>query len=353
MFGLSCSMAARTAPAVVSLASRLIKAAGGLKNVLRVVSCHPGTRNALSPSRVRFDTRRHRSTSTTPTALPNGSQLESHPLMSLKTGRYSIRDFDLVIDEIEVDNKLPPIKIVRPKSEDDVLDMYVDLGLLDQDPYWAALWPSSIALARSVASDNKRSVVRDKDVCDLGAGLGLAGITAGVAGARSVTFYDREPLALQCCLLSAEANGLRVSFDDQVSAAPMGIQSTDDGDTTKSNDINKSSSTVSATLFDWNAVPKDQEKFDLILACDVLYEKHAVEPVAALVPQLTVEKSGVWLVADPPLRAPRNREAFIDLLDASESHKLKLNGKPTESKVTHKGSTDTVLLLEFRTQNSE
>ena len=29
-----------------------------------------------------------------------------------------------------------------------MLDMYVALGLLDHDPYWAALWPSSIALAR-------------------------------------------------------------------------------------------------------------------------------------------------------------------------------------------------------------
>ena len=30
--------------------------------------------------------------------------------------------------------------------------MYVELGLLDHDPYWAALWPSSIALARGVAA---------------------------------------------------------------------------------------------------------------------------------------------------------------------------------------------------------
>ena len=50
---------------------------------------------------------------------------------------------------------------------------------------------------------NSNSVV-GRDVCDLGAGLGLAGIAAALCGARSVVFYDREPLALQCCLLSAE-----------------------------------------------------------------------------------------------------------------------------------------------------
>jgi len=88
--------------------------------------------------------------------------------------------------------------------EDDVLDMYVELGLLDHDPYWAALWPSSIALARGVAAaaaadgagrGEKEGGVEEgggrgggegggwgsnsvvgRDVCDLGAGLGKDGV---------------------------------------------------------------------------------------------------------------------------------------------------------------------------------
>ena len=137
--------------------------------------------------------------------------------MRAKTGGYSIDDFALVVDEVSLGEGLPTAKIVRPESEDAVLDMYVELGLLDHDPYWAALWPSSVALARGVAerARGKGGDLRGKKVCDMGAGLGLAGIAAALCGAESVAFYDREPLALQCCLLSAEANGLRVSFDDE------------------------------------------------------------------------------------------------------------------------------------------
>ena len=162
-------------------------------------------------------------------ALPPGSTLVSHPLMAIKTGTYGIADFDLVVDEIPLGEGRPVAKIVRPASEDEVLDMYVELGLLDHDPYWAALWPSSIALARGVAaaaddddtgeSGDSGNAVVGRDVCDLGAGLGLAGIAAALCGARSVVFYDREPLALQCCLLSAELNGLTVRAGGEDDAA--------------------------------------------------------------------------------------------------------------------------------------
>lgn len=64
----------------------------------------------------------------------------------------------------------------------------------------------------------------------------------------------------------------------------------------------------SAEVFDWHAVPADQPRFDLVLACDVLYETSAAAPVVALVLALTKLGGGRWLLAstDPPLqRAPR------------------------------------------------
>lgn len=279
--------------------------------------------------------------------------------MRAKTGGYSIDDFALVVDEVSLGEGLPTAKIVRPESEDAVLDMYVELGLLDHDPYWAALWPSSVALARGVAerARGKGGDLRGKKVCDMGAGLGLAGIAAALCGAESVAFYDREPLALQCCLLSAEANGLRVSFDDErvggegeeletrgceddaASDAPAKASEDD------AKDDEKTTCVVSASAFDWNAVPDDQPTFDLVLACDVLYEKHAVAPVSALVPKLTEPKYGVWLVADPPERAPRNRERFVERVERAHGFRA---APPTRATVTHGGSTDVVLLLEFR-----
>ena len=287
--------------------------------------------------------------------------------MRARTGGYSIEDFALVVDEVSLGDGLPTAKIVRPESEDAVLDMYVELGLLDHDPYWAALWPSSVALARGVAERTRREGgdLRGKNVCDMGAGLGLAGIAAALCGARSVTFYDREPLALQCCLLSAEANGLRVALEDgRVGGGdPRGETRGEEDDDALSNDALSTATEketektknrrdndvdvayVTASTFDWNAIPSDQRTFDLVLACDVLYESHAVAPVASLVGTLTEKKKGVWLVADPPLRAPKNRARFLELVDAGG---FETTSATRRTKVTHAGSTDVVLLLELR-----
>ena len=115
-----------------------------------------------------------------------------------------------------------------------------------------------------------------------------------------------------------------------------------------------------AEVFDWHAVPSDQTKFDLVLACDVLYEASSVAPVAALVPALTKKPGdaspsagedgsggggggGKWLLADPPRRAPANRARFRELV---KPH-ARLMGEPRSETVTHRGSTDEVLLLDF------
>jgi len=368
-------MAARTTPAVALVASRLIRAAA--RETRRKVSdCHLPLRKLAPPTFTSQRHRRHTKVFATSAALPENSHLKAHPLFQLKTGAFSIHDFELVVDTIDLQNGVAPVKIVRPKSEDAVLDMYVELGRLDHDPYWAALWPSSIALAREVASASKQDVVKNKHVCDLGAGLGLAGMAAAMAGAQSVTFYDREPLALQCCLLSAEANGLNVLRVDGDTEKPGfvvtrgktdtegagsipeggedddGAKEKDEEDDAKDDVAKQSKRTdVSALVFDWNAVPVGQPKFDLVLACDVLYEKHAVLPVALLVPQLTTEKKGTWLLADPPNRAPKNREEFIALVTRNDDRKMKLVNEPKPVVITHRGSTDTVLLLEFQTED--
>ena len=107
---------------------------------------------------------------------------------------------------------------------------------------------------------------------------------------------------------------------------------------------------VSASAFDWNAVPENQRTFDLVLACDVLYETHAVEPVSELVAALTRprDEQSAWLVADPPERAPRNRERFLERVGARGF----FADAPRRATVTHGGSTDTVLLLEIRANGS-
>jgi len=187
--------------------------------------------------------------------------------------------FELAMERVDLGKGLS-MRIARPADEDAVVDHYVELGKLDADPYWATLWPSAFAAARYLV--DAPALVRDKTVYDLGAGLGLAGLAACAAGARKVVLLDREPLALACAELSIRANG----FEGR----------------------------VTTQVFDWNAVDDGQEKFDTLLACDVLYEAAAVAPVAELVPKLVRGGGGRFLIGDPPLRAPKNRARFKSLL---------------------------------------
>ncbi|GFR41661.1 hypothetical protein Agub_g2403, partial [Astrephomene gubernaculifera] len=60
-----------------------------------------------------------------------------------------------------------------------------------------------------------------------------------------------------------------------------------------------------------NQQHRKQRRFDVVLACDVLYEEGAVGPIAALMPQLLNPYGGRLLLADPPNRTVRNRERFL------------------------------------------
>jgi predicted nicotinamide N-methyase len=51
------------------------------------------------------------------------------------------------------------------------------------DPYWTRVWPSAIALAQQLLQ--RPQLVAGKKVADLGAGLGVAGIAAALAGGAS------------------------------------------------------------------------------------------------------------------------------------------------------------------------
>jgi len=54
--------------------------------------------------------------------------------------------------------------------------------------------------------------------------------------------------------------------------------------------------------------------FDVVLACDVLYEARAVQPIARIIPKLLRPQDGVLLLADPPNRTVANRERFMHLV---------------------------------------
>ena len=105
--------------------------------------------------------------------------------------------------------------------------------LLEAPPYWAFCWASGLALAQWIVANPEG--VAGRQVLDFGSGSGIAGLAAARAGATRVVCCDLDPLALAACRANAEANGLRIE-----------------------------------TLEDLHASP---ERFELILAADVLYDR--------------------------------------------------------------------------------
>lgn len=76
-------------------------------------------------------------------------------------------------------------------------------------PYWAFAWAGGQALARYIL-DNP-GVVAGRDVLDLGAGSGLVGIAARMAGARDVLAADIDPLAVTAIELNSALNAVSLN----------------------------------------------------------------------------------------------------------------------------------------------
>ncbi|BDA46391.1 probable electron transfer flavoprotein beta subunit lysine methyltransferase [Coccomyxa sp. Obi] len=184
--------------------------------------------------------------------------------------------------------------LVEPADVDAVMDMYIKRGQMDRDPYWSRPWPSAVALAKLILQ--QPSIVSGRRVCEVGAGLGIASIAAALAGAKEVVMTDREPLALQCALRSASASGIGSVADFQGTSFTK----------------HSSRPQVRGELLDWTQ-PYVGQKFDVVVACDVLYEDFSVEPVGELLPQL-LSSSGCVLLADPSERTRHNREYFVDMM---------------------------------------
>ena len=101
---------------------------------------------------------------------------------------------------------IPLEKIVKPPDADVLWQWEESRGNTEADPSWASVWPAAACLAGVVAADPK--LVEGRRVAELGAGLGIAGLTAAKLGATTVTLIDREALALHCAMSTAAICGL-------------------------------------------------------------------------------------------------------------------------------------------------
>jgi predicted nicotinamide N-methyase len=86
--------------------------------------------------------------------------------------------------------------------------------LMDNPPYWGFCWASGQVLGRFVL-DNP-DWVKGKTLVDFGAGSGVVGIAAKMAGATRVILCDCDEKALQAGELNARINGVNVDFSSAI-----------------------------------------------------------------------------------------------------------------------------------------
>lgn len=152
------------------------------------------------------------------------------------------------------------LHVMRPRDSEELLEeeAFDHEELL---PYWAELWPSSLALARAIGARS----LRGARTLELGCGLGLVSIAAAQAGAR---------------VLATDWSAESVRFTAENAAR---------------NDVD-----VRTAVVDW-AAPASivaEAPWQLVLGSDVLYERRNVDQMIELLPQLVDHAGEVW-IADP------------------------------------------------------
>lgn len=81
-------------------------------------------------------------------------------------------------------------------------------------PYWIFAWTSGQVLAHYILQNP--ALVQDKVVIDFGAGSGIVGMAATMAGAKQVICCDIDTVSLSACQANAELNGITIELLDNL-----------------------------------------------------------------------------------------------------------------------------------------
>ncbi len=186
------------------------------------------------------------------------------------------------------------LSVLRPRDSDALLD---EAAFEREEflPYWAELWPAGTALARLLSA----RALKGARVLELGCGLGLASLAAALAGARVVA-TDWSPGALELLAENARRNGAELEI----------------------------------ALLDWRtpAWAIERGPWDLVLAADLLYERHNVLLMLDLLPRLVASGGEVWL-ADPG-RPPA--QEFLERAEAAWERSDRQDGPVTVHRLTRR-----------------
>jgi predicted nicotinamide N-methyase len=152
------------------------------------------------------------------------------------------------------------LSILRPRDSEELLD---EEAFEHEEflPYWAELWPSSLALARAIEDRSFRGA----RVVELGCGLAIPSIVAALGSAR-VLATDWSPDAIELVRENAARNGACVETAVVSWAEPGPLV--------------------------------ERAPWRVVLASDVLYERRNVDQLLELLPRLADERTEI-LVAEP------------------------------------------------------
>jgi len=189
-----------------------------------------------------------------------------------------IADPDVVLDQVAAEQDRRE-KVSGERHEGEELHL----------PYWAELWESGLGIGQALFASPY--LLRDKNILDLGCGMGLAGTVAAALGAN-VLFADLEPDSL----LFATLNSL--PWREKVRTRRLNWQ-------------------------------KDElnELFDLILGADILYEK---QQWAFLEPfwRQHIAPAGSILLGEP---GRQTGDLFLDWIK-TKNWKLNLSEQPVPTR---------------------
>lgn len=155
-----------------------------------------------------------------------------------------LRGYDTT--EVQLAFRRQQVRIAKISDLDVLLEDLDPVTFAEDErlPYWAELWPSSVALAQHVAQHLE---VAGRRVLELGCGLGLVGVVTALCGGR-VLCTDYEADALAFARHNARRNACRQ---------------------------------MRFRLVDWRR-PALRRRYDYILASDVIYEARSFGPLVAV-----------------------------------------------------------------------
>ena len=169
-------------------------------------------------------------------------------------------------------------KAIYIPDYEQVKEVYASLLKLDPTtpfPFWAKLWPSSIALHNVLKAHPH--LIQNKHVLEIGAGIGLPSLMmAGIAKSIQISDYDKEAVALL-----------------QKNIEHLQLQNAD------------------ALQLDWNNVPKNMNP-DVVILSDVNYDPTQFDPLVALIDNFI--QQGCTIILSTPQRIMAS--PFVQRLEA-------------------------------------